>query len=1600
MAAPNAVKTGIIIFLYLALGFSTKAQLAANFTATPVSGCTPLVVNFSDLSTGNPVQWHWNLGNATISFLQNPSATYFAPGQYTVTLIVTNAAGISDTLTKTQYITVNGKPTVNFTAAPLTGCYPLPVHFTDQSVAGSGTVSAWLWDFGDGISSTLQNPLHTYTGSGNYNVSLRVTNSAGCINVLTKSQYVKISTGVHAAYTNSVPSSCNPPSIINFTNQSTGSGTLSYQWTFGDGGTSTLTNPSHTYVTAGTYTVRLITTNNTGCKDTITKTNSIIIGSVHAGFSSNSSVCVNSALAITNTSLPNPVSSAWDFGDGTTSTATNPVKIYTAAGVYTIRLVANFGACNDTAYSSVTVLAKPVADFTGINTSACKAPLTVNFTSTTIGFGNSFHWDFGDGNTSTAANPTNTYNTAGIYDVTLIVTNLSGCSDTMRKVAFVKIQPPHASIDNLPKSDCAPLTWHFTATVNAVDPVIGYEWDFGDGNTSTSSNPTHTFPAGTYTIRLIVTTAGGCKDTTTAVDGIVASVKPVANFVANPLDVCAHVPVNFTDLSTGTVNRWLWNFGDGGTSTSQNPVHLYEDTGYFTIQLIVWNSGCPDTIRFVNYIHIKPPIANFTAAFNCVDPRIQTFTDHSIGADVWNWNFGDGATSTQPSPVHTYADTGTYLVTLTVRNNTTGCEHTKTLSVKVIIEKANFIATDSVICKNNPTSFSTVGIVPANIATYNWDFGDGATATGANPLHTYTSAGSYSVQLIITDILGCSDTLTKALYIRVDGPTAGFVVDNPGNCISSNVTFTDHSVSDGTHPIMTWIWDYGDGIIDTLHTPPFQHSYTAPGFYTITLKVIDSKGCIDTVTIANAVTISYLVAGFSTADTLSCPGKNISFVNESTGTTLQYTWNFGDGNTSIASNPVHVYSADGLYTIKLIATDQYGCTDTMRRVEYVKIASPHASFLLSDSISTCPPLFVNFTNTSSNVESLNWDFGDGTSTQTPDPSHFYSLPGIYYAKLTVTSAGGCIDTISKKITVRGPVGSFSYLPSSGCRPLTINFIAVTQDRLSFIWDFNDGNIVNTNDSLIAHTYTTPGLYVPKMILVDTSGCQVPITGIDTIHVNGVTAGFNFINQAICDSGSVAFTDISAGNESIASYAWNFGDGNTSTLQNPTHYYTATGIYYPKLIVVSQSGCRDTATAVAPIKIVGSPNADFNKSPNGCAPLTVTFNGQLNIPDTSVISWNWSFGNGNISILQNPPPQLYNTAGTYNIKLIATNSTGCKDTVTKTVDAFLVPTIDAGVDTMVCRGSSITLRATGAATYTWSPSLGLSCNNCANPAASPDSLTKYIVKGTTAQGCSNTDTVVVKVKQRFVMNNSVGDTLCKGGAVRLFASGANSYQWSPFAGLTSTTSSTPLASPATTTIYRVIGKDDAGCFQDTGYVTVKVYPIPVVNAGENKSINAGQTIDLTPVVSPDVSTVLWSPTASIVRNNNPGVTVKPKETTEYTIEVRNAGGCRSRDKVTVFVICNGANVFIPNTFSPNGDGMNDVFYPRGSGLFSIKSFRIFNRWGEVMYEKNGFMPNDASAGWDGKHNGQMLNTDVFVYTIEIICDNSSTLVFKGNVALIH
>ncbi len=1598
MAAFSGVRyTLISLMTFIAL--NSKGQLTANFSAIPASGCAPLLVNFIDQSAGSPTQWKWDLGNGTISFLQSPSVTYFTSGQYTIKLVVYNANGDSSVLIKTQYISIYAQPTVSFLGTPLNGCAPLPVTFTDQSLPGSGSITQWQWDLGDGSTSNTQNPSHTYTSSGNYNVSLQVTNSLGCSKVLTKTQYVKISSPVTADFSSNNTTACQAPFTVNFQNLSLGGSGLTYQWLFGDGGTSTLLNPSHTYNAAGTYNVTLITVNSGGCSDTVTKTSFVNIGAYNASISNPVTACINTPVAFTNTSAPVPSSVAWDFGDGTTSTSINPAKAYSSAGVYTIQMIADFGGCFDTAYSSITVYNKPQAAFNAPVTSSCSAPLTVNFNDNSIGAA-SYQWDFGDGNTSNQRNPSHTYTTTGLYTVTLIVTNANGCSDTLIMPDYIKIQPPHASINNLPFSGCAPLTWTFSSTVTTVDPVVSYEWDFGDGNTSTAASPTHTFPAGQYTIKLIVTTAGGCSDTVIVPNGINAMIKPSPNFTATPREVCAFHNVNFTDLSTGTVTGWLWLFGDGGTSTEQNPVYQYQDTGYFDVTLIVCNGGCCDSIKFAKYIHVNPPIANFYISFDCNNKLNKQFTDLSIGADEWHWDFGDGATSTLQNPVHTYAGPGVYPVLLWVKNNTTGCEHTKAFSLIILDEKANFIVSGDTVCKNTPITFTATGTNAANVASFNWDFGDGNSGNGMTLTHSYTQSGNYNIRLIVTDILGCNDTLIKNLFVRVNGPAAAFTPGASATCLLSAVTFTDNSTNDGQHPITTWIWNYGDGVSDTLTAPPFQHTYASPGSYTVSLKVIDNLGCYDSVPSATQIIISKPTALFYSTDLLSCPAKDIHFINQSNGSAVTYLWQFGDGTTSTSSDPVHQYAADGIYTIKLFVTDAYGCIDSLIKPSYVQIVSPHSVYSLSDTLSTCPPLVETFTNSSQNYISELWDFGDGTSTISPNPTHFYTSIGTYITKLTVTSPGGCVDVSQKTLIVRGPQGNFTYGPTNGCKPLTVSFNAVTQDRLSFIWDFNDGSTNVTTDSLVSHTYNILGAYLPKMILVDSSGCVIPVTGPDTIFVKGASANFGFLNQTYCDEAFIAFSDSSVSNDAIISYSWNFGDGNTSSLQNPVHHYTAAGLYYPRLVVTTQQGCTDTAQLPAPVKIVASPQAVINNNQNGCIPLTVSFNGNLAVPDTSVISWSWTLGNGNSSALQNPPQQIYNAVGVYNIQLIAENSSGCKDTVNTTVEAYGIPVVNAGTDTLICRGKSIALSAVGAANYVWSPPNGLSCITCAKPVASPDSLTVYSVKGTTVNGCSNVDTVIVDVKQRFTMLNSAGDTICRGSSVRLFANGATTYLWSPQAGLNSTTIATPLANPSVTTTYRVIGTDNKNCFSDTGYAVVQVYQIPTIDAGQDKTINVGQSIELKPTASSDVSKITWLPSPGIVSTNGNNLLVKPRETTTYTAEAVNAGGCKAKDNVTVYVVCNGANIFIPNTFSPNGDGVNDIFYPRGTGLFRIKTLRIFNRWGEVMFEKNEFMPNDVSAGWNGTFKGKLLTPDVYVYTVDLVCDNNSILTLKGNVALLQ
>ncbi|MDQ6761802.1 MAG: PKD domain-containing protein, partial [Bacteroidota bacterium] len=819
-----------------------------------------------------------------------------------------------------------------------------------------------------------------------------------------------------------------------------------------------------------------------------------------------------------------------------------------------------------------------------------------------------------------------------------------------------------------------------------------------------------------------------------------------------------------------------------------------------------------------------------------------------------------------------------------------------------------------------------------------------------------------------------------------------------GACQDNVVTFIDSSYADGTHPIQQWQWNWGDGSTETLDGPVFQHTYTSPGDYSVSLKVTDDNGCTDSVQHVNTVTISKPIAAFQ-GDTLSCTSNIISLKNLSTGPSLNYLWTFGDGTTSTQANPVHLYTTEGVYSVGLSVSDLYGCRDSVAKPAYVTIANAKADFIASDTFGRCPPLVVNFNNTSTNYLSYAWNFGDGATSSALSPSHFYSTPGAFNAVLTIHGPGGCVDQKSVTIKVQGPRGSFKYTNTSGCNPLQTNFKANTFPGTTFVWDFNDGTTYATPDSVVSHQYKTAGAYLPRVILVDTAGCKIPIVGPDSINVYEVFASFTNSKTLLCDSGSVSFAGASRGNDVIAKYTWDFGDGTISGAANPIHNYTATGSYVTKLFITSVNGCRDSVSMTGAIKIVSSPKIAIGGNTAACAPALLTFKGLISAPDTSSLSWKWDFANGNASTLQNPPAQTYPVAGAYSIQAIATNSSGCSATAINVAQAYALPNLQPIDDTTLCKGASVYLKANDAQTYSWRPAKYLSCINCASPVSRPDSAIKYFVTGKNIRGCVSTDSVFIDVKLPNTVKVGGSDTLCRGSSVQLLATGAERYTWTPATGLNNAATASPMASPDTTTIYKVTGSDSKGCFNSTAYIPVSVYPVPVVTAGLNVTLNAGKSSDITPKISGDVTGVLWSPSAGIISRHYPGITVKPAETTEYTILVKNEGGCFASDKVSVYVMCDNANVFVPNTFSPNGDGVNDVFYPRGSGVINVKNFTVFNRWGEVVYQRANFTANNASAGWDGTFKGKKLPPDVFVYALEVVCINNQSLVFKGNVALI-
>ena len=1509
-------RTLLFICIHFLFAGVASAQVTAAFTSNTVAGCAPLVVQFTNTSTGNYTTSSWNFGNGNPPSAQtNPSTSYTTCGTYTVSLTVSGPGG-SNTHSVTNYITVYCQPVVTFTANNTAGCPCTTVQFTSNITANAPGAVTYAWDFGDGSTSAASNPSHPYCTSGLYSVTLVVTNSNGCSKTVTMANYINIYAPPSGSFSAGTTTLCHTPAAVTFTNNATGTGPLTTSWTFGDGGTGTGNTATHNYNASGTYTVTAITTDAHGCKDTVVQPAFISATNSSGSFTGPTSACLYDSVTFFNTSVGS-FSSIWSFGDGSNSADFNAGHKYATPGTYTVRLIATVGGCLDTVTHTILVRTPPPANFTGTPLQPCPAPATVTFTSTAP-TATSYTWDFGDLGSSPSANPVHTYNQNGSYDVKLIVTDANGCTDTVKKPHYVNIANMILIAYGNPTLGCAPLSVNFSSVLasdtpssaNYPVPVTSYNWDFADGFTSMAATPTHVFnTAGVYHVRLITTTANGCTDTTYL--NIAAGSHPTAGFTAAPLVQCADQPVHFTNTSIG-YNSLLWLFGDGlSASTTGNTDHRYHNPGTYTVRLVAFNNGCPDTLTRNLYITINPSSALFADSIYCPPSKNVLFKNLSIGATSQMWDFGDGFTSIASGNItHTYTAYGTYTVRLVTFNNVFGCSDTMTQNVALIPPQSSFTVSDTTICKGD--TISLIGVYPGQAQAFSWKV-DGSyyIDTLSTILYHFTTTGFHTIQFTAIDANGCYDSVTRSNYVLVARPVAGFQGSPPIGCTPLNVTFTDtthYTVS--TFPVNR-SWTYGDGGSLTNNAATSLHPYLSAGIYDVSLIVTDNIGCSDTLTKSAYIDARHPTADFAPDDTTACFGQVVSFTNNSYGTgALNYAWTFGDGGSTGALNPTHAYHTAGNFTVKLIVTDATGCADSTTHI--INVSKPVAAFTLSDTLAICPPLLVHFTNNSTGAATWDWKFGNNGVSTLQNPVNTFTAPGNYTIRLIAINVNGCTDTAFAHVYVLGYAGALTYSPLIGCDPLTVNFTASITNVPNLIWDFSDGTTQPAAGANASHIYTVPGAYVPKLIFSDGMGCVSSSTGLDTIKVDAIIAGFKVTTP--CENATATLVDTSHSFFSHSTaWTWHFDNGQTSTAAQPTH--------------------------------------------------------------------------------------VFGPVGTYPVTFYVTDGIGCRDSVTENVTVYPLPVISAGRDTAVCPGDAVALYASGGVTYLWTPSATVSCATCAVTLASPTTPTKYIVFGGDVHGCVGTDTAVVTIQTKttdLVVHNA---EVCIGSGVQLSVTGAATYLWTPAATLSNATSGTPVATPAANTTYMVIAKEGS-CLPDTEYVQVVVHPKPVVHAGSSRTIIEGNSVSLLATGTGAVS-YAWAADSSLSCTACTDPTARPVRTTTYVVTGTSSFGCEDSDHVTINVLCDGGQVFIPNTFTPNGDGNNDRFFAHGVGISRIISFRIYSRWGEVLYDHEGGSINDEHIGWDGtKNGGAILPPDVYVYVLDAECDSGEPLHFKGDVTLLR
>ena len=1107
----------------------------------------------------------------------------------------------------------------------------------------------------------------------------------------------------------------------------------------------------------------------------------------------------------------------------------------------------------------------------------------------------------------------------------------------------------------------------------ASGSFTGFYWNFsepvsGSLDTSSLQNPCYVFSSlNPVDVTVILTSDKGCKDTLQR--SIVVSSVPTASF--NSTVVCPGITTCFSDLSTipaGSIVDWQWDFSDAASgpadsSSLQNPCHVFLNTSPNVTLTVTSNIGCQNTITIP--VSFNPePASDFSATNSCFGNQtcFTNLTSISSGNIVSHqWDFGEPSSGTanlsvSQNPCHTYSAANSFDVSLTTISDN-GCQNNITHAVSVSpLPVADF--STSKTCLGNQTCFTDLSGIPSgSISSYNWNFNDAGSgglnsSSQANPCHLFSSLSPYNVTLILTSDKGCNDTVTSSVIVS-PVPVTNFssTIECPGN----TTCFSDlSSIASGN--ITNWEWNFSDsssGSSDSSNSQNPCHTFMNRSSPNVSLIVTSDSGCNNTVVLP--MTFNPVpVVDFNA--TTACFGNQTCFTNLSSlssGTISTIQWDFGDSitvglNYSSLQSPCHSFSSANAFTVSLDIMSDMGCQSNV--IKPVSVSPlPVANFSASKTCLGNQTCFTDLSGIpSGSISSYNWNFNDAgsgglNSSSQANPCHLFSSLSPYNVTLILTSDKGCNDTVTSSVIV-SPVPVTNFSSTIECPGNTTCFSDLSSiasgNITNWEWNFSDsssGSSDSSNTQNPCHTFLNTSSPNVSLIVTSDSGCQNQFRSMVSFNPFAVP---DFSSTTTCLGSQTCFNDLSTiSSGTIASHQWNFGELNsgsadTSTVQSPCHIFSTASVYNVSLSLTTDLGCESfisQAVSVSPL-----PVADFISEATCLTKYSSFFDRSSFQNNDTIITWEWNFGDASPNDYRQSPVHTFNSLNTFNVSLITTTIMGCKDTINK----------------------QITVHTGPVANFT-----------------SPQ------------QDCS-------PVCENFIdLSQAIDGSITQ-------------WHWD-FPGGNPNTSlqQNPVIcyDNAGTFPVTLIVMNSYGC-RDTSYVPqyLTVHPQPVADfylIREPENLFAPE-LELGHLWSNDVVKWYWDFGDS---SSVDSVNQDPVHTYIYSVlnnnyynfnimlEVKNQFGCVAKlnREINIQPLF---SFFIPNTFTPNAESPNDLYFGKGRGILEYKIV-IFDRWGIAIWEcesKGDYREWDKDNGngmpaacqWDGIYQGRSVQEDVYVWKVEL------------------